>query len=123
MGRLQNLLLKHELHPRVAHRLPGRLRLHLPALKRLAPLNGDVTPWLEGLLALPPGVDKVSVNTRTGSVLIHYQPDDIDETGILGHVQTLSAGVRDLWPRLKHLDPQHDADSIRDCLCGLECPE
>jgi hypothetical protein len=123
VGRLQDLLLRHELHPRVVHRLPGRLRLHLPALKRLAPLQGDATPWIEDCLALPAGVETVSVNTRTGSILIGYAPETLSESDVLAQVQTLSARVRQNWSRLKHLDPQQDTAQILDCLQGPDTQE
>ncbi len=119
MGRFKDLLLQHELNPRVVHKLPGRLRLHVPALKRLAPLNGDVTPLIEDFLSLPGGVDTVSVNTRSGSVLIQYQTGDISEAQVLERIQFLGTRVRQQWSQLEDLDPVEDLDTIRSCLQAL----
>lgn len=116
MGRLQDLLLRHELKPRVVHRLPGRLRLHLPALKRLASFNGDVTPTIEEYLILPEGIKSVSVNTRVGSMLICYQGEKLTESKVLEHVQSLSNRVQQMWSQLKHLDPAEDREQILNCL-------
>ena len=53
---------------RVAHHTAGRLRLKLATGKRNQPLLEEIR-----LLLKPrPGVKDVSVNTTTGSVLIHY---------------------------------------------------
>lgn len=122
MGPVQDLLLRHELKPRVVHRLPGRVRLHLPALKRLPPLKGDVTTTIEDYLALPDGIEAVSVDTRSGSVLIRYQTSEINESNVLDRVRSLSDRVRKQWSRLKHLDPSENRDEILSCLqaCNSE---
>ncbi len=123
MGPIQNLLLRHELKPRVVHRLPGRVRLHLPALKRLPPLNGDVTATIEDYLALPGGIETVSADTRSGSVLIRYQTSDISESEVLQRVQSLSDRVRQQWSRVKHLDPVANRDEILTCLQACNCED
>lgn len=51
----------------IASSLPGRLRLHAPALRRAAPMRRLVAD-LAGL----PGVVSVTDNARAGSILLHY---------------------------------------------------
>ncbi len=121
MGRLQDLLLRHELNPRVTHRLPGRVRLHLPALKRLASFQGDVTEVLADYLALPDGIEAVSIDTRSGSVLIGYRAQAIRESAVLERVRSVSDRVRQQWPRLQDLDPLDNRDEILMCLQETDC--
>lgn len=51
----------------IASSLPGRLRLHAPALRRTAPMR-RLAADLAGL----PGVVSVTDNARAGSLLLHY---------------------------------------------------
>src|SRR5262249_23301409 len=63
--------------PRILHRIPGRLRAHVPdlaAARRQA---------LENTLCQLPGVSSVRVNPLTGSVLIHFDPARPDERALL----------------------------------------
>lgn len=53
---------------RIVHRTGGRVRLKLPAAKN----NHRVLQDIKQLLKPMSGVQMVEVNTRTGSVLIHY---------------------------------------------------
>ncbi|WP_156920882.1 heavy metal translocating P-type ATPase [Fundidesulfovibrio putealis] len=75
--------------PRVVHDMPGRLRL------RYAPpaLAGQLASRLEKAHALK-GVDSVSVNPRSGSVLVHYAPQAHLREAILGiFSESLPAGA------------------------------
>ena len=61
MLNLKEALLRRELRPQVVHRLPGRLRLRIPALRRLRHNHVDVTAYLGDCLAWPGGIEAVSV--------------------------------------------------------------
>lgn len=89
MFKLKEAILRHELKPKVVHRLPGRLRLRIPALKRIKHSEVDGTQYLGECLALSRGLEEVSVDARTGSILIHYRPDQLLETDILAYVDSL----------------------------------
>ncbi len=52
------------------HHVPGRLRLRLGVIKRNAAAAAQACAILGSL----PGVERVSANPVTGSVLIHYNP-------------------------------------------------
>lgn len=85
-------------HPKVVHRLPGRLRIHVNALKHVP---GD----FHGLDALVPrlcgrlrGVREASLNFETGNVLIHFDPEMVDEETIVRFLERL---VLFIW---KHRD-------------------
>jgi hypothetical protein len=89
MRTLREAILRHELHPKVVHRLPGRLRLRLPAIRRLGDSNTETIRCLEHSLALPSGIESVSLDTRSGSILIGYRPDRLLDSDILGYIESL----------------------------------
>jgi len=53
------------------HKVPGRLRIQIPSLKR----NSQRAQEVQDLLASLSGIKSTSVNTVTGSVIIHYDSD------------------------------------------------
>ncbi len=107
MLKLKEAILRHELKPKVAHRLPGRLRLRIPALRRLKDSDVDATAYLQDCLELPAGIEAVSIDARTGSILIRYQADRLLDTDILGYVDSLLGLMVAHWDRIKDL---HRAD-------------
>jgi cation transport ATPase len=61
------------------HEVPGRLRIQIPSLKRNSQSAQDVRDLLEGIS----GVESASVNTFTGSVTVHYDPETMSSRAIL----------------------------------------
>ncbi|MGO9611509.1 MAG: HMA2 domain-containing protein [Dissulfurispiraceae bacterium] len=59
---------------RIAHHVPGRIRIEVPSLK------GLTFEVLEGLsrLTIPCGIEGISPNPLTGSLVIKYNPAIID---------------------------------------------
>jgi len=60
------------------HDVPGRLRIKNEALKANPVLSAAVQSQLEGLH----GVEKITVNPMTGSILIHYDPSGLSSREI-----------------------------------------
>ncbi len=89
MFKLKEAIIRHELRPKVVHRLPGRLRLRIAALKRIKRSDVDVSQYLGDCLALLNGLEAVSVDARSGSILIHYRPDLLLETDVTAYVGSL----------------------------------
>ncbi|HTU02040.1 MAG TPA: hypothetical protein VMG58_09500 [Candidatus Sulfotelmatobacter sp.] len=86
--------------PAVVHRLPGRLRLRIPALTRLE--NGKrerAIVWRDMLGSLP-DIDVTEVNLTTGSVLIRYDPAQLDEADVVGYLNAVQRVVVRHWDRL-----------------------
>ncbi len=52
------------------HNIPGRLRIKIPTLKHEAGQTDNIRSSFSGMY----GIDKVSVNTLTGSIIINYDP-------------------------------------------------
>ena len=67
------------------HALEGRLRIKIPEVKGAALKAREI----EGHLALSPGVEEVSANPITGSVLVHYNPRLICQEEIILALQEL----------------------------------
>ena len=63
--------------PSLVHSVPGRVRVHLPAL---TPQNRRE---LENALRHQPGIDSVQANPDTGNVLIRFAPGSLDGPAVL----------------------------------------
>ena len=74
---------------RIVHRLPGRIRIHIPALKKL-PEKWWIyrKPSIE-LIRMKKGIEKAEVQPVSGSLLIEYDPELIDEAGVLEWLEVL----------------------------------
>ena len=57
----------------------GRVRLRHPSLKR-----AEDAEQVRGFLASLPGILRVTVNSRTGSLLLEYDPDQDQPGGLVG---------------------------------------
>jgi hypothetical protein len=64
------------------HDVPGRLRVKIPMIK----CRKHRCERVQGLLADVEGIDRIAVNTITGSVLVHYDPDATSSGEILGRL-------------------------------------
>lgn len=64
----------------VKHRLPGRVRLQIDSLKG----NEEVSKYLEEKLKSVNGIDKISVNSLVGSVLVKYDEKIIEPMFLIG---------------------------------------
>ncbi len=51
-------------------RVPGRLRLHAPALYR----NPSLKAWIQDRLSTSAGIDRIHINTVTGNLVIAFDP-------------------------------------------------
>jgi hypothetical protein len=88
---------------RIQHRLPGRLRLVVPALSHVpAARRPEVQHHLAGA-TLPPGITEVTPGFITGSLLIRYRPEVLTEAEVLEWFGEILEGVRDLAGRLLSL--------------------
>ena len=101
------------LRAEVVHRLPGRLRLRIPALRMV---NGAQEDWAFLWRGLPEdvdGIEAVEVNLTSGSVLIRYCPEQLTEAELLDFLQALNRVVLRHWDRLAASPPAERAAAIR----------
>jgi len=77
------------LRPRVTHRLPGRLRLRVPLLRKLPDEWLQTAQILEQVMCSPEGIRSVQSSRPTGSVLVEYDPDTLSEADVLSFLRIL----------------------------------
>jgi hypothetical protein len=60
---------------KIEHQVPGRVRMKIPAGKG----NPDLLKEISEVFAAIPGIEEITVNPLTGSVVLHYDADRHDE--------------------------------------------
>ena len=60
---------------RIEHQVPGRVRMKIPAGKG----NPDLLKQISEVFSVIPGIEEITVNPTTGSVVLHYDADRHDE--------------------------------------------
>lgn len=90
------------LKPRVVHRLPGRLRVHIPALRQITSEFQGIVDALMTKFSYPSGIEKLSINFITGNILIFYNHNSIGEKSVLFWLNDLSAITGRIWMRFKN---------------------
>ena len=98
---LQTLLLKWGLRIKVLHRLPGRLRLEIPALRKVPADKQEFAQELLEQMILPAGITSIEPSFISGSVLLKYDPVAMTERQVLGTIQEVLHAFADhrneLW--------------------------
>ena len=59
----------------IAHQVPGRVRMKIPAGKG----NPELLKQISEVFGVIPGIEEITVNPTTGSVVLHYDADRHDE--------------------------------------------
>lgn len=81
--------------PKVIHRLPGRLRIHIPLLKRLARAHQPTADAVGTLLAAPEEISRVTVSLDSGNALLLFDEQRLAEEEVLDYLR----GVLDIFLR------------------------
>ncbi len=82
----------------VAHQVPGRIRMKVPSAKD----NPELLEQIRQTFSVIPGIDQVTVNPTTGSVVLHYDADRHDE--FHGHLHQHTGG--------HYKPPSNEIDSL-----------
>ena len=67
---------------RTVHRLPGRLRIHIPLLEKLDSKWHAYTALVTDVVRIKKGINDVHIQPISGRVLIFYETERIGETEI-----------------------------------------
>jgi Heavy metal associated domain 2 len=59
----------------IAHQVPGRVRMKIPSAKG----NPELLQQICDTFAVIPGIERITVNPATGSVVMHYDVEQHDE--------------------------------------------
>lgn len=97
-------LSKFDSYFRVVHRIPGRIRILIPVLKKLPVIWRIYVKPATELIRIRKGINSAEIQPITGSLLIEYNPEILDEAGILRWLETLVAGVLKLQTPSKPLN-------------------
>src|SRR6201986_4054281 len=74
----------------IAHQVPGRVRMKIPAGKG----NPELLQQISEVFRVIPGIEEITVNPATGSVVLHYDTDRHDEFhGTFQHHYSAHAGA------------------------------
>jgi hypothetical protein len=101
------------LRPQIVHRLPGRLRLRVPALRQIDQAQREWAFVWRDLLGGTEEIESVEVNPTTGSVLIRYDPDRLTEAELLAFLRGVNRLVLRHWTRLAALPPAELSEALQ----------
>ena len=76
-------LLQALLKPTMVHSLPGRVRIHIPALRSAKRRAEEIQALVEQIVAAFPGVNEVSLSFATGNVLVTYDVSKVSQDQLL----------------------------------------
>lgn len=86
---IQKSYLAWKLRPKIIHQLPGRLRVHVPALLDVSKKFQRKADPLVKLFSLPKGIRSVQINFITGNMLIFYDIKTISEKKVFDWIHQL----------------------------------
>jgi hypothetical protein len=75
--------------PYVVHRLPGRMRIHFPAIERLSSRWHHYSAPIAELVKIKQGIQNTNIQPATGNVLITYDTDTLGEKDILNWLESI----------------------------------
>ena len=87
-----------KLNLHIAHQVPGRIRMKIPAGMG----NAELLEQIKQTFGVIPGIEQVTVNPTTGSVVLHYDQDRHDE---------FHGDLRQHLP-IHHRPPSNEIDEI-----------
>lgn len=111
MNLFQDIITRGLSRVKVVHRLPGRVRIHIPILSHASPRWVNQLHLLEKILSVPRGVNQVDIEPRTGNILIVYDPSILNEQDILNGVKAILSWVMRYREEIAALLPE-DAESV-----------
>jgi len=108
------------LGPKVIHRVPGRLRVSVPAIRRVPSQFNGMANRLMDKIRLPNGIRTVDLNFISGNVLIHYHVNRTDEAGVMGWLDDLYVFLMGLEKRVAKLPESERQKAASQVVCYLE---
>ena len=112
----RELLLRVGLRSRVLHRLPGRVRVEIPALRRIPQENRNLVHRLIKAIPQPQGLKSLEPSFITGNVLLEYDRHVTTEAHILEHID----GVVSLIVRYRDKMALVNAENLPRVLARLQ---
>lgn len=80
--------------PSVVHNLPGRVRIHFPALERLSSRWHRYSAPVAELVKIKQGIQNTNIQPTTGSVLIVYDADMLGQKDVFNWLDSIATIVK-----------------------------
>ncbi len=91
------------LGPKVIHRIPGRLRVSVPAIKDMPEQFNGMANRLMDKVRFGNGIKTVDLNFISGNVLIHYHVNQTDEERVMRWLNDLYIFLVNIKKRIAKL--------------------
>jgi hypothetical protein len=101
------------LRPQIVHRLPGRLRLRVPALKQIDHTQREWASAWQDLLCSAAEIESVEVSLATGSILIRYDPDQLTEAELIAFLRAVNRLALQHWDELAASTPAQRPQALQ----------
>ena len=72
---------------KIKHRIPGRVRLYIPALEKLPNDWHSLANIVQDLITLKRGIKNARIAPLSGTIVLHYNPDSISERDVLNWLE------------------------------------
>ncbi|MFC1833267.1 HMA2 domain-containing protein [Thermodesulfobacteriota bacterium] len=102
---VRDLILRYGIRAKVMHRLPGRIRLKVEALRKIPAERQEFAAGVLRSLPMPSGVKAVEPSLVTANILVSYESEQISETRIIEHTDWLIRLLAANWERLAEIPP------------------
>lgn len=93
-----------QMRPRVIHRIPGRLRVHIPAIKKVNGNFHEISTLLLNGFRFPDNFKEVNVNYITGNILIKYEFRELTERDVLDWLFEIKYIVERIFHKFVNMD-------------------
>jgi len=101
---LEGIFKSIHLRPRILHRLPGRLRIHIPILRQISEQFQKFVHLMLKDFTLPEGIHSVKINFITGNILVEYDLNHTGEKEILFWLRELTKIAEEVWSRFSRVN-------------------
>jgi hypothetical protein len=106
--------------PKVIHRVPGRLRVSVPAIERIPAQFNGMANRLMDKVRFADGIKTVDLNFISGNVLIHYHVNQTDEAGVMRWLNDLYVFLVNIQKRIAKLPESEKQKAASQVLGYLE---
>jgi hypothetical protein len=88
---------------KIKHRIPGRVRLYIPALEKLPKDWYSLANIVQDLIILKRGIKNASIAPLSGTIVLRYSPESIHERDVLKWLESIVRRFIDLRRSRKKL--------------------
>lgn len=83
---------------RIKHRIPGRIRIHIPALEKMPSEWHALSDTVQALITSKEGISEARIEPISGSVILRYRAEVIDDREVLNWLELLVRRFLDSVP-------------------------